>query len=43
MAMDQKQRDARRHDKAARLQDEDLQLKVRSGPVRSGTSRRWPS
>lgn len=31
MAMDQKQRDARRHDKAARLQEEDLRLKVRPG------------
>lgn len=29
--MDQKQRDARRHDKAARLQEEDLRLKVRPG------------
>lgn len=31
MAMDQKQRDTRRHDKAARLQEEDLRLKVRPG------------
>lgn len=31
MAMDQKQRDARRHDKAARLREEDLRLKVRPG------------
>lgn len=31
MAMDQKQRDVRRHDKAARLQEEDLRLKVRPG------------
>ncbi len=31
MAMDQKQGDARRHDKAARLQEEDLRLKVRPG------------
>lgn len=31
MAMDQKQRDARRHDKAARMREEDLRLKVRPG------------
>jgi hypothetical protein len=31
MAMDQKQRDVRRHGKAARLQEEDLRLKVRPG------------
>jgi hypothetical protein len=31
MAMTQKQRDQRRHDKAARLQEEDLRLKVRPG------------
>lgn len=31
MAMDQKQRDARRHDKAAKMQEEDLRLKVRPG------------
>lgn len=31
MAMTQKQRDQRRHDKAARLQEEDLRLKVRLG------------
>lgn len=31
MAMDQKQRDARRHGKAARLREEDLRLKVRPG------------
>lgn len=35
MAMDQKQRDARRHDKAARLQEEDLRLKVRPGTRRA--------
>jgi hypothetical protein len=31
MAMNQQQRDQRRHDKAARLQEEDLRLKVRPG------------
>lgn len=38
MAMDQKQRDARRHEKAARMQEEDLRLKFGQAP-----SRRWPS
>ena len=31
MGMTQKERDARRHGKAARLQEEDLRLKVRPG------------
>lgn len=31
MAMTQKERDLRRHEKAARLQEEDLRLKVRPG------------
>ncbi len=31
MALSQKDRDTRRHDKAARLQEEDLRLKVRPG------------
>jgi hypothetical protein len=31
MALAQKERDKRRHDKAARLQEEDLRLKVRPG------------
>jgi hypothetical protein len=31
MALNQKQRDERRHEKAARLQEEDLRLKVRPG------------
>jgi hypothetical protein len=31
MALAQKDRDKRRHDKAARLQEEDLRLKVRPG------------
>ena len=31
MGMTQKERDQRRHDKAARLQEEDLRLKVRPG------------
>jgi hypothetical protein len=31
MALNQKQRDERRHEKAAKLQEEDLRLKVRPG------------
>ncbi|CAG8863104.1 hypothetical protein PS627_00040 [Pseudomonas fluorescens] len=31
MAMTQKERDLRRHEKAARMQEEDLRLKVRPG------------
>ncbi|WP_443693243.1 hypothetical protein ACRZ5O_11670 [Pseudomonas protegens] len=31
MAMDQQQRDAKRREKAAKLQEEDLRLKVRPG------------